>query len=190
VSASPPEANYEYSRGPKASEPGSARRLRPPRLSRQASPARSLILAGPLLGAILLLVAEFTTLYTVHVAGRTAAISSEATGSHHAFALVPLALFAAVLSVFVWSRAGSRPTLLAIGALGVLALLIALLGDLPDAHSHGITRGFVLATATPTTGLYLETLGALLLVLTSGLGLVAGTPTRAAPRRREQRYTP
>jgi hypothetical protein len=189
VSASPPEANYEYSRGPKASEPGSARRLRPPRLSRQASPARSLILAGPLLGAILLLVAEFTTLYTVHVAGRTAAISSEATGSHHAFALVPLALFAAVLSV-VWSRAGSRPTLLAIGALGVLALLIALLGDLPDAHSHGITRGFVLATATPTTGLYLETLGALLLVLTSGLGLVAGTPTRAAPRRREQRYTP
>jgi hypothetical protein len=142
------------------------------------------MLAGVLLGATLLLVAEFTTLYTVHEAGRSAAISSEGTGPHHAFALVPLALLAAALAVFGVYRSTSRPALLAIGAVGVLALLIALLGDLPDAHSHGLTRGFVLATTTPTTGLYLETLGALVLVLTGGLGLVATTPRRAFPRPR------
>ena len=167
MSATPPEANYEYSRGPRAS-----RR------------ARHLIVAGTLLGATLLLVAEFTTLYTVHEAGHSAAVNSEGTGPHHAFALVPLALLAAALAVFGVYRSSSRPALAAIGAVGVLALLIALLGDLPDAHSHGITTGFVLASATPTTGLYLETLGALLLVLASGLGLVAGMPAGAVPWRR------
>jgi hypothetical protein len=168
VSATPPEAKYEYSRGPRAS-----------------GTTRTVILAGALLGAALLLVAEFTTLYTVHEAGRTAAINSEGTGPHHAFAMVPLALLAGALAAFGVYNSSSRPALLAIGAVGVLGLLIALLGDLPDAHSHGITRGFVLATATPTTGLYLETLGPLLLVRTRGRGLgAAAMPSGAAPRRR------
>jgi hypothetical protein len=187
VSATPPEANYEYSRGPETPERARSRRSPAPPAGRWAISTRRLILAGSLLGVVLLLVAEFSTLYTVHETGKAAAISSEGTGPHHAFAMVPIALLAALLAIFGASRSASRPALLAIGALGLLGLLISVLGDLPDAHAHGLTRGFVLATATPQAGLYLETFGSLILVLVSGLGLVAVTPadelTRRWPRR-------
>jgi hypothetical protein len=83
---------------------------------------------------------------------------------------VPVALLAAVLAVGA-RRSVTWPAPLALGALGAFALLVALLGDLPDAHAHGLTRSFVLASATPGVGLYLETLGGVLLLLVSGLGL-------------------
>jgi hypothetical protein len=132
-------------------------------------------------------VAEFTTLYTVHVAGRTVTtLSSQATGPHHSYALVPIALLAALLA-FGAHRAQSRPALVATGALGALALAIALIGDLPDAHAHGVTHSFVLANATPGPGLYLETLGATLLVLSGGLGLAFAPARPPRPGRAARR---
>ena len=65
----------------------------------------------------------------------------------------------------VW-QANSRPALLAIGLLGVIALLIALLGDLPDAQASGIVLRaghYDAASSSPGLGIYLETLGAVLL---------------------------
>ncbi len=62
--------------------------------------------------------------------------------------------------------------------------MIALLVDLPDAHRTGlITAGgrFAVGRATPGLGFYLETLGAALLLIVSGLGLLAGS--RRAPAR-------
>src|SRR5579862_3175530 len=91
-----------------------------------------LILVFGLLGAVLLLVAEFSTLFTVRLVAGGAHVRSELTGSHHSFALVPIALLSALFAFGVW-REGSRPALLAVGALAIVALLIALLGDLPDA---------------------------------------------------------
>jgi hypothetical protein len=139
-------------------------------------------LAGGLVGALILLVAEFTTLFTIHTAAATAPVRSVTTGSHHTYALIPIALLVALLAYGVWS-AGSRPALLAIGILGVISLLIALLGDLPDAHASGLLGSsathFSAASATPSAGLYLETLGSVVLLITSVCGfLLLGPPAR------------
>ena len=75
------------------------------------------VLCGGLLGALLLLVAEFTTLYDVQDDHRRRLVKSVSTGSNHSYALVPIALLAALLAFAVW-RTGSRPALLAIGVLG------------------------------------------------------------------------
>jgi len=144
--------------------------------------ALSPILLGlVVVGAVLLLVAEFTTLYVAHAARRTAPLQTMSAGAHHSYALVPLALVALGLGFIVW-RAASRLGLAAIGVLGVVALLIAVLHDLPDAHAVGLAdQNSVSATTTPGVGLYLETLGAILLLAASGLALAfLGLPRAAA----------
>jgi hypothetical protein len=147
------------------------------------------ILAGGLLGALLLLVAEFTVLFEVHVASTPVPLKSVTAGSHHSYALVPIALVAAALAFGVW-RAGSRPALLAIAVMGVIGLLITLLGDLPDAHAKGLvgssTTHFVDASSSPKAGFYMETLGAAMLVITSVSGFILLGPPTPAPRRRRR----
>jgi hypothetical protein len=145
------------------------------------------ILGGGLLGALLLLVAEFTTLFDIST-GAGPPVKSVGTGSHHAYALVPIALLAALLAYGVW-RVGSRPALLAIGLLAVISLLIGLLGDLPDAHASGLLTGagghYVTASSTPSAGLYMETLGGVVLLITCVCGfLLLGPPPRPARRER------
>jgi hypothetical protein len=145
------------------------------------------ILAGALIAALLLIVAEFTSLYEVHIATSGIPIKTVSGGTNHSYAMLLVGLVAAGLGVAVW-QTGSRPALLALGVLGVVALLIALLGDLPDAQATGLAgsaaKGYVNASSTPSAGLYLETLGAVILIATCGLGfMILGTPA-PRPRRR------
>jgi len=145
-------------------------------------PGRAGLLAGALAGAGLLLAAERATLFSLHVAARQAAIKTVTGGSHDSFALVPIAVLAAVLALAVF-RAGSRPALLALGLLGAVALLIALVADLPDARARGLVgtpAHYRQAVATPGPGLYLETAGAAALIITSVGGFILAGP----PRRR------
>jgi hypothetical protein len=139
------------------------------------------ILAGGLLGSLLLLIAEFTTLFQVHVAAASVPVKSVATGSHHAYALALIAVCAGGLAFAVW-RAGSRPALLALGILGLAAMLIALVGDLPDASATGLAltaSHYVNASSTPSAGFYMETLGAVVLLFTCVWGfLLIGPPRR------------
>ncbi len=185
-----PGAKNEYSRGSGFSggdSGGSFGGSRPPRRRPTDEADRrsgGLILAGTLLAALLLLVAEFTTLYQVHVASDPTPIKSVTSGSNHSYAMLVIGLGAAALGALVW-RSGSRPALLAVGVLGVVALLIAVLGDLPDSHATGLeltaSHSYQSASSTPSAGLYMETLGAILLIATCGLGfLTLGTPV---PRR-------
>ncbi len=142
------------------------------------------LLAGGLLGALMLLVAEFTTLFEVHVAAAGIAVRSVSTGSHHSYAMALIAVLAAGLAFAVW-RAASRPALLALGVLGLAALLIALLGDLPDASATGLvltSSHYAQATSTPSAGFYLETLGAVVLLLTSVCGLLLAGPAQGGRR--------
>ena len=140
--------------------------------------AAGLILAGALLGALLLIVAEFTPLYTVAAPGGSV-FTRVGTGSNHGYALVPMALLAALLAVAVRRGGGGRAAILAIGLLGAVALVIALAIDLPDAHRSGVIVHLRLARAKPSTGLYLETLGAVVLLASCGSGLLlAGRPAR------------
>jgi hypothetical protein len=191
MTATPPEAEAEYSRG---SGTASARQRRAQSRSagggggapeRPPGPLRAGILIAALLGGLLLLSAEFTTLFDV-TEGATV-IRSVSTGSHQGWALVPVALLAGLLGVAVW-RAGSRPALLAIGLLGLIALLVALLGDLPDAKATGLVlRGghYARATSSPSVGLYMETLGAVILLIGSVCGfLMLEAPTPVTGRRR------
>ncbi|HEY3728020.1 MAG TPA: hypothetical protein VGL51_12650 [Solirubrobacteraceae bacterium] len=147
------------------------------------------LLIGGLAGAALLLVAEFTPLLKVHSSAGNHVIKTVATGAHHSYALVPVALLAAGLAYGVWETR-SRLALLATGLLGLLALLIALLGDLPDAQATGLvgsaTTRFAAASSSPSIGLYLETLGAIVLLITaaSGLLLLEPPPARRKPPRR------
>src|SRR5262249_29328347 len=90
-----------------------------------------------------------------------------------------------ILALAVW-RAGSRPALLGLGVLGGVALVIALLGDLPHATSSGLlftSSHFVEAKATPSAGFFIETIAALLLLIAGVSGfLLAPPPPRPARR--------
>jgi hypothetical protein len=183
MSAAPPRRNPNIAKGqagPRAFSEGRPGGAAQPR-DGAGGPVRAAILAGGLLGALLLVGAEFTTLFDVHVQTSPTPIKSVGTGSHHSYALIPIAVVAAVLAIGVL-RDGSRPALLAIGLLGVAALVLALVGDLPDAQASGLvgtsTTHYVDANSTPSAGLYLETLGAVVLIITCGVGfLMLGPPS-------------
>jgi hypothetical protein len=131
------------------------------------------VLVGAFVGAVLLTVAELTTLYTIHIATSRRAISSEGTGSHNGYAMIPIAALALLLAAGLWRRS-SRISLTAIAVLGIGALVLALVRDLPDAQSQGLVLShgdYHLAKASASAGLYMETLGAVVLIITGGCGL-------------------
>lgn len=134
--------------------------------------------AGALLGAVLLIAAEFTTLYTERIGNATTTVG---TGTHDSYALLPIAALVVILALAVL-RAASRPALLAIGIAGGVALLIALLDDLPDAHSNSAFREpsgkLVSAGTSAGAGMYLETAGAVLLIGVCGIGFLMLGPPR------------
>ncbi len=188
MNATRPEADTEYSRGHRGSEGGSTASDSHSSDRPQASSAVvALVLLGGLIGAALMVVAEFTPLFTIHSSAYGAAVRTERTGAHQSYALIPVALLAAVLTI-VAARSRSRAALLGLGVLGLVALGIALLGDLPDAQATGFIgnpQSLTPASSSPSTGLYLETLGAIILLLTAGTGLLLGAaqPRKAARRR-------
>ncbi len=175
------------------SAPPSEGAAAPPTIRRLAFPRgiRPAVVVVAAAGAVLLVVAEFTTLYGVHVATRSAPVETISGGSNNSYAMIPIALLAVFLGLAAIGG-GGRWALGALGVVGVVALLISLVGDLPGAHqsNHLIRFGgrFVLGSSKPSAGMYIETLGAVLLVVAAGLGLVfgespAGRARRARPRR-------
>jgi hypothetical protein len=176
MNVSEPEADTEYSRARRGSEG----RRRGPR--GRLNGVAIAVLCGGLVGAALLLVAEFTPLLHVHSSARNAGvIKTVGTGAHHSYALVPVALLVTALTV---TARRNRLALAAIGLLGLVTLGIALLGDLPDAQATGLIAHagtYVAAAANPGAGLYLETLGGLVLLLTSAAGLLLAPQGPPAP---------
>lgn len=132
-----------------------------------------------MLGAVLLIASEFMTLYRVATTTGGHPISSTSTGSHDTYALILIALVAVTLAYGAAVK-GSRVALLALGALGLATLLIALIGDLPDAQATGMVGSaatqFQQGSAKPQAGLYIETLGAILLIIAAGCGILLGAP--------------
>jgi hypothetical protein len=142
-------------------------------------------MAAAIAGGALLLLSEFLPLLHTHLDSSSAAVASTTVGSAHGYAGVPIAVLACVFGIAV-GRLGSRPALLGLGLLGVLALVIALTHDLPAAGQQGmrLVHGHVAAVAdTVAFGFYVETFAALLLLLTCACGFVLiGAPvaTRGA----------
>jgi hypothetical protein len=168
MNVSEPEADIEYSRAsaaPKGRERPSAGGMRG-----GLEGVRLPVLAGALVGAALLLVAEFLPVFEVRTTARNSVATTVAGGSHHAYALLPIALLAAGLA-WAWWRSPTRLAALALAVLGAAALAIALGRDLPDAQSSGIER------SGPRAGLCLETAGAVALLITSAGGVLLGPST-------------
>src|SRR3954471_22459089 len=136
-----------------------------------------------LAGAILLMVSE--VLPVTHVKAITVVLpNSERTGfDQNSGAMLILGLLA--VPMLVGAALGpSRPAMVAVAAIGVIALLIALLGDLPDVTKAGtiFRERYEDAKAQAQVGFTFEWLGAVLLILSAGLLLLADLGGRAARR--------
>ena len=144
------------------------KRLRVPRP--EVGSVRLAMLSLTVVGVVLMIVAEFTTLYEIKVVTAVPSGGSERAGSHHGYALLVIGLFAGVLA-YGAARGGSRPAALALLFLGVGALFVCLAIDLPDVDETGlIGERYDQAEARPQAGFYLETAGAVLL-LVGGAGM-------------------
>jgi hypothetical protein len=124
-------------------------------------------LAG-LAGAVLLVLADLSALYSINApGGLTRSFSGH---GQHGYALVILGVVAAFMAL--GALRGSAPAMTALALLGVVVLGITLIGDAGDVHATG-TYGqlYENVTAGPGAGFYEETLAAVLLMLAGGAGL-------------------
>ena len=147
--------------------------------------ARRLAAALALAGVVLLVVAEFTTVFEVTVGSLGVVKRSATGGAHHGYALLVIGL--AATGMMLWALgSGGRPAALALVALGAAALVVALAIDLPDTRASGQlpeSLAYENARARAGTGLSLEIAGGVLLVVAGGVLVAAGRPGPAAPRR-------
>ena len=132
---------------------------------------RHLLLALTLVACALLAVAEFMDLN--HIEILTVTRQGVGVGSHHGYALLIIAVFAAGMAIGAWR--GARPAALAVAALGAAALIIVLVVDAPDVDATGLYgRNYEQAKAVADSGFRIESIGAVLLlfagVATAALG--------------------
>jgi hypothetical protein len=158
----------EYSRGT-----GTSRTA-----SRPAEPVRAGLAAVAVAGALCLVAATFTTVIEIRV-GATTKVAGQDTQlsgwDRHGPALLVLAAFALVL--VAGALHGARAAMLALAVVGLVAVLVAVVGDVPDLHATGfIGEVYEDAAAGPARGFYLETLGGVLLLAAGGL-MLAGAAT-------------
>jgi hypothetical protein len=146
------------------------------------APFRIALLVLPLVGAGLLVAAEFSTLYEVVVVTAVPEGGSFSAGGHHGYALGVMAVGIVVMTLGA-VLGGSRPAAVAELALAAAALAIALAVDLPDVDETGpLARTYELADAQPRAGLYLEIAGGCAALVGGALILVA----RPAPSHRSR----
>ena len=165
---------------------------RPPRQPRFRHPERLLPFAC-VAAAASLFASELMTTFKFIPPGGEALCTQQAADRHH-FALGVLAIFA-VGAVVVAVLGASKPAAMAVALAGLLALLLFLIVDLPDANNIGALadscssipgQSFFDAKAVPQAGFWLEMASALALAL-SGAALATLTPDQLAtlrPRRR------
>ena len=131
--------------------------------------------------AIVLIVSEFMTTFEFTPPGAEALAEQAASDRHH-YAPVVLAVFAIVALVIAVAN-GSKPAATAVAACGIIALLIFLLVDVPDAGNVGTLddarQTFATAEAVPQAGFWLQLIGALGLAI-SGTALATLTSEQLA----------
>ena len=145
----------------------------------------SLVLALGVLGAILLVDAELSTIAAVEIPGRTcrevadvrAVDRCSLTGlERHGGALLLLGAIAILMAVGA-ARGRSRPAAAALVAIGGLVLALALVSDLPETSRTGVVGiTYEGAEGKPGSGFYVEILAGALLVAAGVLGLARPGP--------------
>jgi hypothetical protein len=138
------------------------------------------------LGAGLLVVAEFSPVYEIVVGALQIVRRSVDGGDNHSYALLIIALLA--LPMAIGAARGARTAAASLFVLGGAALVVALAVDLPDARATGRlpeSVSFEGAKARAARGLYLEIVGSVMLVAAGAGQLVAsaGSARRASRAR-------
>jgi hypothetical protein len=139
---------------------------------------RAALAVAGLAGAVLLVVATFSTVIEIKVVTTreiAANVDTRLSGEErHGVALIVIAGFA--LLMLAGALRGAKPAMLALAALGITALIITVGGDAPDIDDTGLVgQLYDSASAGPEIGFYLETLGAALLLIAGGGLLVLGS---------------
>jgi hypothetical protein len=134
-------------------------------------PLRIGLCAAASAGVACLVLATLTTVIEIKV-GTTARLPGRDTHlsgwDRHGPALVIVAAFAAAM--VAEALRGARPAMIALAVLGLVALGIAVIGDVPDLNETGfIGEVYEDAAAGPSAGFYLETLGGVLLLASGAL---------------------
>jgi hypothetical protein len=160
VSAQASEATEDYSKGPL-----------PARVP--AGALRAALGGLGAVGAIVLLVGEFTPVVEIVVGSLSTVQRRVDGGDNHGHALLVVALAALPLAWIAARGIGpARPAALGLAALGLVALVVALTVDLPDTRRSGNlpeSVAFESARARAGDGLTLEIAGGALLLVSGGL---------------------
>ncbi|MEA2156711.1 MAG: hypothetical protein QOE11_2851 [Solirubrobacteraceae bacterium] len=168
MSASADGTTSDYSKGPV---------VRPAGFAAIAAIAAGLALAA----ALLLVVAEFSTVVRIVVGSLETQKRAVAGHAEHGYALLVVAVAAAPMTL--GALRGARAAAVALAALGAVALFVALAIDLPKTRESGQlpeSVAFEDAHAKAGPGLALEIAGGAGLVLAGGLLLVAAGGAGAA----------
>ena len=150
--------------------------------ARTAGPLSLIVLALGVAGAVLLVVAELSTVVTVDVltTGTCEEIADpevrdacDVSGfEQHGGALVLLGLAAIVMAIGA-ARGASRPAAFALIAIAAVVIAIAVLRDLPQTDETGLVGlRYEEARAGADSGLYLELIGAGLCAAAGAVGLI------------------
>jgi hypothetical protein len=143
-------------------------------------------------GAAMLGASQFTDIFHLTPPGGEAlqAISSK---DQHGYATLVLAIFALVLivvSLTVRDEQLKQVAAMAVAICGLIALLIFLIGDLPDVNKVGTLddprQSFIDAEAKPVAGFWLELVGSLVLTV-CGAALATMRPRAAGSSNDERR---
>ncbi len=138
-----------------------------------------------IVAALLLVAAEFSTVYEVTVGSLEVVQRAATGGENHGYALLVVALFAvAVTGLGLRLRGPARTAGLALVALGAVALVVALAVDRPDTRGSGRlpeSLAYEDARARAGVGLGLEIAGGVLLLVAGGV-LAAGGGVRRVGR--------
>jgi hypothetical protein len=136
------------------------------------------------IGALCLFASTFATIIRIQV-GTTSKVPDFDTHlsgwDRHGPALALLALFA--LAMAAGALRGARPAAFALAAVGIVALALIVITDVPNLNRVGfIGQLYEDAVAGPRVGFYLETAGAVALIAAGGTLLLLGRPEAAEGR--------
>jgi hypothetical protein len=115
---------------------------------------------------------QFITIFELTPPGGEA-LEAVSAADQHGYATLVLAVFALVMlvaGIATQNEQAARIAAFAVAASGAVALLIFLVGDLPDANTRGTLddSSFIDAEAEPQAGFWLELIGSLVLAVCGG----------------------
>jgi hypothetical protein len=167
------------------------------RSSEAPNPLAIGVLALGVLAGILMLISLFSTIASVDVANGSCEVINDANPEladrcslsgfeRHSIAFLLLGVICLALA-YGAGPGRSRPAAIGLLAVGAVALIFALLVDLPVTDDTGaIGRDFEGATAGAGTGLWIEVVSGVLALAAGGLALLIPPPAPAPRRRRER----